>query len=264
MTKDAFDRLDMDDLASQMKDAMAKAQEAMEDLPDQMGEMGDLMGSLSALMEGMPAQMEALTTAMAGLGEQHEASVESSAGAPDWSVEAIIRVGEKLHLVVSAAFDLGKVREAWTSTQHASFDAIVEGAVAAGSAGEIEAGLMDQIMGQLKDKGRSMALVEGVQVLACRIQGAPGDAAAQLQLSPEANIPLVMDKNGLGFEFAPLLTIRNRWENANIPTFSPMGEEIVVPLAYFESGDAFRLSFEPAGQEEEMTVELTLRPLGSD
>ncbi|NOR83231.1 MAG: hypothetical protein GQ526_07025 [Ardenticatenales bacterium] len=68
MTKDAFDRLDMDDLASQMKDAMAKAQEAMEDLPDQMGEMGDLMGSLSALMEGMPAQMEELTTAMAGLG----------------------------------------------------------------------------------------------------------------------------------------------------------------------------------------------------
>ncbi|NOR83230.1 MAG: hypothetical protein GQ526_07020 [Ardenticatenales bacterium] len=122
---------------------------------------------------------------------------------------------------------------------------------------------MDQIMGQLKEKGRSMALVEGVQVLACRIQGAPGDAAKTLRLSPEANIPLVMDNNGLGFEFAPLLTIRNRWENADIPTFSPMGEEIVVQLGNFESGEAFRIRFEPAGQEEEMTVELTFRPLGS-
>ncbi len=262
MTEDAFDLPDMDDLARQMKDAMAEAQKAMVDLPDQTGEMGNLMGSLSALMDGLPAQMEELTTAMAGLGEQHEANIESLAGEPDWSVEASIRVGNKLHLVVKAAFDLEKIREAWSSTQSTRLDAIVEGAVAA-TAGEIDASHMDQIMGQLKDKGRSVAVVEGVEVLACRIQGAPEDAGGQLQISPEANIPLVVDQGGLGFELAPLMTIRNRWENADIPTFSPTGEEIVVQLAYFERGEAFSIEFEPAGQEDEMAVKLTLLPVGS-
>jgi len=260
MTKDVFDLPDMDELARQMEDAMGKAEEAMEDLPTQMGEMENLMGSLSALMAGMPGQMEELSTAMAGFGEKHEANVESLAGEPDWSLEASIRVGEKLHIVVSAAFDLRKVREAWNSTQDAGFESLVEGVVA-GPVGEMEPGLMGQIVGQLK-KGRSIAVVEGVEVLACRIQGAPGDAAETLRLSPEGNIPLVMDEGGLGFEFAPLLTIRNSWETADIPTFSPMGEEIVVQLRHFESGEAFRLKFEPTGQEDEMTVELSFQPLG--
>ncbi|MEA3341358.1 MAG: hypothetical protein U9R15_15445 [Chloroflexota bacterium] len=254
--KDAFD---MDELAHQMEAAMAEAQKATKDLPMQMGEIENVMGSLSALMGGMPAQMGELSTTMAGFEEKHEANVESLAGEPDWSVEASIRVGEKLHIVVSAAFDLGKVREAWSSTQGAGFESLVEGVVA-GTAGEMETGLMGQIMGQLK-KGRSIAVVEGVEVLACRIQGAPGDAAEKLQLSPEANIPLVMDEGGLGFEFAPLLTIRNNWESADIPTFSPMGEEIVVQPGHFESGEAFSLKFEPTGQEDEMTVELSFRPL---
>ena len=256
MTKDAFDLPDMDDLASQMEDAMAEAQKAMGDLP--MDGMKNVMGSLSALMGGMPAQMEELSGAMAGFGGQHEANVESLAGEPDWSVEANIQVGEKLRLIVNAAFDLEKVREAWSSTQGAGFESLVEGVVA-GTAGEIETGLMGQIMGQLK-KGRSIAIVEGIEVLACRIQGAPGDAAEKLQLSPEGNIPLMMDKDGLGFEFAPLLTIRNKWENADIPTFSPMGEEIVVQLDHFERGEAFSLEFELTGQEDEMTVELSFWP----
>ncbi len=178
MTKDAFDLPDMDDLASQMEDAMAEAQKAMGDLP--MDGMKNVMGSLSALMGGMPAQMEELSGAMAGFGGQHEANVESLAGEPDWSVEANIQVGEKLRLIVNAAFDLEKVREAWSSTQGAGFESLVEGVVA-GTAGEIETGLMGQIMGQLK-KGRSIAIVEDVEVLACRIQGAPGDAAEKLQL----------------------------------------------------------------------------------
>ena len=113
---------------------------------------------------------------------------------------------------------------------------------------------------QLK-KGRGIAVVESIEILECRIQGAPGNAAATLQLSPEANIPLPMDENGIGFEFAPLLTIRNRWERANIPTFSPMGQEIVVPLAHLESGEAFTCEFAPAGQEDEMTVALSFQPL---
>jgi len=260
MTKNALELPDMDELARQMEDAMAEAQKAMEDLPVQMGEMGSIMGSLSALMGGTPAQIGELSTAMAGFGEQHEANVESLAGEPDWSVEASIRVGEKLHIVVSAAFDLEKVKEAWSSTQDAGFESLVAGVVA-GTGEEIEAGLLGRITGQLK-KGRSMAVVEDVKVLACRIQGAPGDAAKKLQLSPEGNIPLVMDEGGLGFEFAPLLTIRNRWESADIPTFSPMGDEIVVQLRRFESGEAFRLRFEPTGQDDEMTVELNFQPLG--
>jgi len=195
MTKGAFDLPEMDGLARQMEDAMAEAQKAMEDLPMQMGDMENVMGSLSTLMGGMPAQMEELGTAMAGLGEKHEANVESLAGEPDWSVEASIWVGEKLHIVVGAMFDLEKVREAWSSTQGAGFESLVEGVVA-GTAGEIEAGLMGQIMGQLK-KGRSIAVVEGVEVLVCRIQGAPRDAAEKLELSPEGNIPLMMDEGGL-------------------------------------------------------------------
>jgi hypothetical protein len=260
MTEDAFDLPNMDDLTRQMEDAMAEAQKAMQDLPTQMGELEGVMGSLSALMGGMPAQMEELNSAMAAFGEQHEANVESLAGEPDWSVEANIRVGEKLHVVVSAAFDLEKIKEAWSSTQAAGFESLVEGVVA-DTEGEIEPGLMGQIMGQLK-KGRSIAVVEDVKVLACRIQGAPGDAAEKLQLSPEGNIPLVLDEGSLGFEFAPLLTIRNRWETADIPAFTPMGEEVIVPLERFKSGGAFGLEFEPAGQEEEVKIKLSFQPLG--
>ncbi|MFL7793607.1 MAG: hypothetical protein AB8I69_15805 [Anaerolineae bacterium] len=260
MTKDTFDLPDMGELTRQMEDAMAEAQKAMQDLPTQMGELEGVMGSLSALMGGLPAQMEDLSSAMAEFEEQHEANAESLAGEPDWSVEASIRVGEKLHIVASAAFDLEKVKEAWSSTQGAGFESLVEGVVA-DTEGEIEPGLVGQIMGQLK-KGRSIAVVEDVKVLACRIQGAPGDATEKLQLSPEGNIPLVLDKGGLGFEFAPLLTIRNRWENADIPTFTPMGEEIVVPLERFESGETFKLEFEPAGQEEKIKVALSFQPLG--
>ena len=260
MTEDTFDLPDLGELTRQMEDAMAEAKKAMQDLPTQMGELEGVMGSLSTLMEGLPAQMEELNSAMAEFEEQHEANVESLAGEPDWSVEANIWVGEKLHIVVNAAFDLAKVREAWSSTQGAGFESLVEGVVA-DTGGEIEPGLLGQIMGQLK-KGRSIAVVEDIKVLACRIQGAPGDAAEKLQLSPEGNIPLVLDEGGLGFEFAPLLTIRNRWENADMPTFTPTGEEIVIPLEHFESGETFEREFEPDGQEEEMRVVLSFQPLG--
>jgi len=35
----------------------------------------------------------------------------------------------------------------------------------------------------------------------------------------------------------------------------------VVQLAHFERGEAFELEFEPAGQEEKMTVALSFQPL---
>lgn len=102
--------------------------------------------------------------------------------------------------------------------------------------------------------------MEEVEVLACRIQGAPGDARETLQLSPEGNIPLAMGEEGIGFEFAPLLTIRNRWERADIPTFSPMGREITVPLEQFESRE-FEMRFEPQGQEDPIVVKLSFQAL---
>jgi len=46
-----------------------------------------------------------------------------------------------------------------------------------------------------------------------------------------------------------------------MPTFSPMADEIVVQLGRFESGEAFDLKFEPTGQDDEMTVELSFQPL---
>jgi len=259
MSQDSFDDLpDMDALARQMEDAMAEAQKAMQDLPMP---VEGVMGSLATLMGNMPAQMEALGAALAGFGEQHEANVQSLAGDPDWSVQADIRVGTKLHLMVNAAFDLKKVKATWHSTQDETLEALVEGIVTENPvfADESEPELMGQVMEQLK-QGRGIAVVESIEVLECHIQGAPGNAAAALQLSPQANIPLAMDQNGIGFEFAPLLTIRNRWERANVPTFSPMGQEIMVPLAQLEKGEAFTLAFTPAGQADEMTVTLNFQP----
>ena len=254
-----FDMPDMDEMAKQMEEAMKEAQEAMEDLSGQMGDMGNILGSLSGLLNGMPEQMEELTKGMAEFGEQHKANVESMVEEADWQVEANIRVGNKLHVIVSAEFDFEQLKAAWSSTQGAGFDSLVAGVVTE-SAGEMEEGVMDQILGQLK-KGRSIALVKDVQVVACRIQGAPQDAAETLQLSPEGNIPLALTEDGIGFEFAPVLTIRNRWERADIPTFVPMGEEIVVPIGHFEPAEAFSIEFEPEGQEDEMRVELSFEPL---
>jgi hypothetical protein len=255
--KDEFDMPDMDQLARQMEDAMSEAQKALDDLPAQMEGMESLMGLLSALVGNMPAQTADLNTAVSGFEAQHEANIESLAGEPDWSLEADIRVGQKLHILVNAAFDLQKIKSAWHSTQGAGFEALVAGTVAAVG---VEAALMNQVMSQLQ-QGRSIAVVENIEVLTCHIAGAPGDAAAQLQLSPEGNIPLAVNESGLSFEFAPLLTVRNRWERADIPTFTPMAQEIVVCLDRFESREAFHLEFEPAGQAEEMAITLSFQPL---
>jgi hypothetical protein len=250
---------DMDDIARQMQDAMEQAQKAMDDLPGQMEGLEDVMGSLSNLIGDMPSQLGELTGAMEGFEGQGQANAESMAGDPDWQLEATIAVGNKLRVLVKAVFDLETIQQAWHSTQGGGFEALV-GSVVAGTGEEYDDDTMGQIMEQLK-KGRSIALVKGIDVLECRIQGAPGDAANKLQLSPEANIPLVMNENGLGFEFAPLLTIRNRWENANIPTFTPMGEETVVPLSEFESGDSFNCVFEPAGQADQVTIDVEFRQI---
>ena len=106
-----------------------------------------------------------------------------------------------------------------------------------------------------------MAQVNDVRVLACRIAGAPPDAAARLQLSPEAHIPMAVTEAGLSFEFAPLLTIRNAWEHADLPSFTPMAQEIVVALDNFAPAETHDLTFSVSGQDVPLQVRLHFEPL---
>ena len=259
MSDDSFEMPDMDDLMRQMEDAMEDVEDAMENIP-QMDEIQNIMGSLSSLIDGLPEDMKDMSGALAGFGEQHEANMQNLAGEPDWEMQAKIHVGEKLQLAVQAALDVDNVIQAYESTQGGGFEALV-GSVAADTGEDFDDETMGQIMGQLK-KGRSVALIKNIEVLSCRIQGAPGNAAQELQLSPQANIPLTMDENGLGFELAPMLTIRNQWEHANLPTFTPMAAEIIVPIKKFNAGQAFKIKFEPTSQNDPMLVELSFKPIG--
>jgi hypothetical protein len=260
MTEESFDMPDMDELARQMEDAMSQARQAMQELPTQMEGLGDVMGALSSLMGDMPSQMAGLGEAVSSFEEQHSNNVQELAGDPDWSLKANIRVGASLEVVVTADFDLQKVVQAWESTQGEGLESLVAGLVQETSGDDLEPGVMGQVMGQLK-KGRGMAVVRSVEVRKCNLPGAPGNAAEKLQLSPEANISLVLHEEGLGFEFAPMLTIRNKWDNADIPTFSPMGDEVTVELSRFDDHKAFSQSITPAGQTYQVKIDLNLSPI---
>jgi len=266
VSDDAFSFPDMDDMMRQMQDAMDDAQDAMEEardamdeLPEMLGQLGGVMDSLSGVMGGLPEQLGDLTGAMDGFAGRHADNVETLIGEPDWGLSAEIRIGEMLHLNVRAVFDLEKAVQTWQSTQRGDFEAVV-GAVVEENASDLEPGMMDQILGQLK-QGRGMARVEEIEVLICKIAGAPSDAADRLQLSPEANIPLAVTEAGISFEFAPLLTIRNDWEHADLPVFAPMGEQVVVPLTRFDPAEAFQLPFTVSDQDAPLTLLLHFRPL---
>jgi len=261
VTEDDFEMPDLEGLAEQMEDALAEAQKAMADLPTDMGDLGGLMGSLSSLVGGLPADLGELSGAISGFEAQHEANVASARGEPDWGVEADIRAGTKLHVVIGTEMDLAAAAAAYESTQGEGFESLV-GGILAGVAGVMGDGVVDQVMGQLK-KGRTMAAVTGVEVLACRFRGAPSNAAEELVLSPEAGILLSVDGEGIGFELAPLLTVKNRWEHADIPTFTPMGESVVVPLDAFDAGSGFERRFVPDGQDEDLSVTLRFSPLNA-
>ena len=267
MGKDEFEIPDMGDLAKQMEEAMEEAQKAMgqaqeatKDLAGQLSGLEGALGALSGLGATLPDQLGDLGSAIGGFEQQHGENMESLAGDPDWELEAKITVGTKLEVGVAAELSLETVKQAWSSTQGAGFEALV-GQTLVEEGVEVEDSEMGQIMEQLR-KGRSVATIKSLEVLSCSLQGAPRDAKETLQLSPEANIPLTMDEGGLGLELAPLLTIRNRWENADLPTFVPMGQEIMVPFEQFEKGKAFDLRFEPKGQDDKMIVEISFRPLG--
>lgn len=258
MDNDSFEMPDLDGLMKQMEDALEEAQGAMENLSE-MREIQNIMGSMSSLIDGLPSDMKDLTGAIAGFDDQHTENMQSMAGEPNWELHAKIFVGEKLQIAVQAALDVENTIMAYQSTQCGGFEDLV-GSVVAGTGEEFDSDTMGQIMEQLK-KGRSIAQINKVEVLVCRIQGAPAGAAQELQLSPEANIPLTMDEKGLGLEFAPMLTIRNKWEHANLPTFTPMAEEITIPVETFSKKQPFSKNFELVSQEDPIRVELVFQPI---
>lgn len=214
------------------------------EIPD----MGDIASQMSEAAAALPGQMEELGEAMESFGEQHEENVASLAGNPDWTVEADIAVGKVLHAVVTAEFDLAKIIQAQESTQSDDFTDAVQQA-----AGDLDDETMAQVMEQL-GQGRSIAVVTKVEVKECSIAGAPGDATKKVKLSPESNIPLAVKDGKLTLEFAPLLTIKNDWENADIPTFEPMADEIAVPLKSFDAGKAFTEKCSVSGQDTALTI----------
>lgn len=216
-----------------------------------MPDMGDIASQMNEAMAGLPGQMEELSEAMEGFGEKHEENVASLAGNPDWAVKADIAVGKVLHAVVTAEFDLKKIIEAQASTQGGDFSKAVKEA-----AGDVDDDTMAQIMEQL-GQGRSLAVVKDIDVKECSIAGAPGDAASKVTLSPEGNIPLAVKDDALTLEFAPLLTIKNDWENADIPSFEPMADEVAVPLKSFDAGKGFAKKCSVSGQETALTIGLS-------
>ena len=254
----SFEMPDMNDINKQMQDAMEQAQKAMQDLPEQMGEMQNIMGSLSSLMGNLPDQLSGLGSAMQDFEEQHEENIEMAAGEPDWEIAANIHVGNILNVIVKAEFDLQQIVQAYQSTQGGGFEDLVR-SVAGDAVNDLDEDTMGQVMEQL-GKGRSTAKITMVKIQSCTIAGAPANTADQLQLSPQAGIPLVVDNNKIGFEFAPMLTIRNQWENANIPTFTPMAEQTMISLADFENGNLFQKKVSVDNQEMNIHVELVFIP----
>ena len=248
---------DMDDITKQLQDAMQEAQNAMDDLPEQMEGLEEVMGSLSNMMGGLPGQLGDLTSAISGFEDLHAENSAALAGDPDWDLVADIQIGEILELQVGGSFDLKMIKSAWESTQRGDFDDVVSGIVS-GVDPDVDNEMMGQILGQLK-QGRSIARVDYIRIIKCTIAGAPGGASSSLEFSPEANIPLAMQEKGIGFEFAPMLTIKNQWENASIPNFSPMGEKVLVNPAFFEDGSQFskQYTFENEGQKIKVNLQFS-------
>jgi len=260
MTDELFEMPDMDEIQRSLNDALGEAQEAMENIPQQMNDLDNALGSLSNLMNDMPSQLAALGQAVGGFSESHQDNLETLVGEPDWKLKADIRVGNILHLEILGQLDIGKIKQTWGSTQGGGFDSLVSGVIG-NAADDLDGDTMDQVMDQLK-MGRGMARIERIDILSCSIQGAPGNAIDDLRLSPEGNIPLSLNDGYLNLEFAPALTIRNSWENASLPTFSPMAEEIQVPLSKFDKAAGFSDHFEPSNQEYQLMLDIHFEPLG--
>lgn len=201
-----------------------KASESM-DMPD----LGALMSGLAGLANNLPGDLSSLENAMAGFGDQHAENMESAVGEPDWEFKFKIDVGEILSLAVEGEMDVSSLLAAHEATQTGEMGQEIDQVLDNLVDFEVDDALRADIFTQLK-QGRGMARITSIRVLTCSIAGAPSKAAEQLTLSPEANIPLSVKNGSICFELAPMLTIKNKWDHAHIPTFVPFEGHVSIEI----------------------------------
>ncbi len=255
--------LDAEEMFKQVEDAMSgmpdivdHLKNIMEEVPMQIEEIQDAPDSVSKGDEVL-SKTSGLDVALESLAPSQEGSLEHLIGSPNWDMCADIRLGKVLRLTVEAAFDLEKVIQTWRNLSDAERREVVQDIVQDALGFEVDPEILGQAMGQVQ-KGRGLAIVKSLQVLHSHIPGVPESVA---QAAPETNIPLVMHENGLGFDFAPVLAIRNNWGETKIPTFVPTGEDIVIPMERFVGGRAFSARFSLSGQDYPLVVDLKFEPL---
>lgn len=256
------------------------AEEMFKQVEDAMSGMPDIVGHLKNIMEEVPMHIEeiqdapdkatkradalsktsGLDVALESLAPSPEGNLELLVGKPNWAICADIRLGQVLRLALEAAFDLDKAVQTWRNLGDTDRREVVQDIVQDALGFEVDPEILGQAMGQVQ-KGRGLAVVKSLQVVDCRIPGVPEDVVQVLRLAPETSIPLVMHENGVGFDFAPVLAIRDHWGGAKIPTFVPTGEEIVVPMERFGRGQAFSARFTLSSQDYPLVVDLKFEPL---
>ena len=258
---------DMNDLFGQLTDSLSgleetleEVQEVMEDLPEQMPQLGEIMSAFSNLGKGEAPDFGDLEDALGGFGEMQEELSQQISSEPDWEMESRIQIASLLEIQVSAVFNLQKVLQAYESTQNPDMDGAIEDVLKNIPDLDLGGGMQEMIKEQLK-QGRGAARVQEVDVLRCSFAGAPPDAAEKLRLSPEANIPLSIKERQINFEFAPMLTIKNRWENADPPVFQPMAEQVRVNLEAFKTQNSFRKSFTFKQSGREISIKIQFSKL---
>ena len=232
------------------------AEEARERLEAAASALPDAMAELHQAMQRFPEVLARSESAETPIPPE----MESLLGEPDWRVTATVRVEEMLVVEVVADFDLRKTIQTWRYIRSGRLEAMLGGGDEGRSRDEAS---MRKVLDDLQ-QGRGLAVVREIHVERCELPGAPETAAEEIRFTPEMNVPLLMHQNGLGFEFAPVLTIRNQWEKAIVPAFFPMGEEVVVPLSRFQSGQPFTVRVSPEGQEYDVKLALHFAPLDTE
>lgn len=237
---------------SSQSSVLSRMQQEMEELPSQIRQIQQRLDRLSASMGGVPKELQEKGAILAEVDVIRPPEVPKEKK-PDWGLEADIRVGRTLRVVVYASFALESVMDA-------SPEPITD------SNSRLRRILERDWMAQTSDEEpqqskRIKIEVHNVQVQKCRFRGAPKDAERTLILSPEAGVPIVLEGDYLSFDFAPVLAIKNDWPGSEIPTFQPMRDEIRVPLEDFEKREPISLRLSLKEQNQRMNVRLQLEPL---
>lgn len=236
---------EFDDLAQKLEDAISRTRKAIGDAPP-LEELARLQQAMAGL-----SQMGALTEKMQAAAEMQRKVVGELLGEPNWRVEAQIEVNRGsspvMRVELMAVFDL---------------DRMVTASGARGDGEEDQAEIEEQAA-----RGRGLALTRELNLLEWHVAGAPSDTLEAPELSPEANIPLNVNREGkLCFELAPALGVKGaarsvEWENGELPRFAPMMDQVCVSLDSFHSGEAFQRAFKIHQEELEVELKLAFLPL---